>query len=87
MTYHGYGHAFYEPESSQVLRPGFYGYIDNSGCWQTIVGSTNADKVKEKGFSELEQVVKMRTTQRLWGPKISTSVVRKETTLNTGASG
>lgn len=87
MGFHGYGHAFYEPESAQVVRPGLCGYIDNSGIWQTIVDTTDAGEVNGKGFSELGSVAKMRASKRYWGPKTSDSINIKLTEVKAGTSG
>jgi hypothetical protein len=86
MTNHGYGYGFYDPESTKDVQPGLCNYVDDSGQWQTIVDLSNHGLLSKKGYSTIAAVETMSTTKRRWGPKTSSSVVRKETTLDVKAS-
>jgi hypothetical protein len=87
MTSHGYGHGFYEPESAEDVRPGLCGYIDDSGRFQTIVDLADKTAVAENGYSAIVTPDRMLTTSRRWGPKESSSVKKRETRFEAGASG
>lgn len=87
MTYHGYGHGFYEPESTKDVRSGLCGYIDDTGRWQTIIDLTKPADILKDGYTAIGAVDRMATTKRRWGPKSSSSVSRDETSLDATASG
>lgn len=86
MACHGYGHGFYEPESADDVRPGYCGYIDESGRWQTILDLSKKEEMIQAGFDEPPIAYNMPTTKRRWGPKTSSAVVGKKTHIEAGAS-
>ncbi|PVH86406.1 hypothetical protein DL98DRAFT_582971 [Cadophora sp. DSE1049] len=86
MQCHGYGHGFYEPESSDEVYPGLCGYIDESGRWQTVLDLADTTKTMEPGFTKLEIGPRMAPSKRRWDPKTSSAVIEKKTHLEAGVS-
>jgi hypothetical protein len=86
MSGHGYGYAFYEPESSNIVVPGVCGYLDENGHWNPIADLTNSVSLKENGFSAVEEVKKTPVTNRSWGPKVSEAVSYVRVDLKAKAS-
>jgi hypothetical protein len=82
-----YGYGFYEPESAFEVRPALCDYIDESGRWQSIIDLTDSEGLLWGLYSILDPTERMRPRKRYWGPKTASSVNRKETHLETGASG
>jgi hypothetical protein len=82
---HGYGHAFYEPESASVVRPGACGYLRN-GSWVPIVDLTNAQDLAAHGLTACPPLQEAPESEREWGPKISSNVRQKKIDFKANAS-
>ena len=63
MSRHGYGYAFYEPPSSNVVKPGVCGYLDENGDWNPIANLTNSISLTEKGLGCLGEVQRTPVTK------------------------
>jgi hypothetical protein len=87
MIEHGYGHAFYDPQPTDEIQPGFCGWIDDNGIWKTIVNVTNDKDVEEKGYSKLSENIELMTPRDShWGIKTSSSVTENEIEISASAS-
>lgn len=87
MRLHPYGHGFFDPQPSDVVRPGVCGYIDELGQWQPITDLANESTLHAARFSIAKTVVKFKTRKHEWGPKVSEAVRFTKVELDMGASG
>ncbi|KAK3116924.1 hypothetical protein LTR53_002220 [Teratosphaeriaceae sp. CCFEE 6253] len=74
MKRHGYGHAFYEPKSSNAVKPGAMGYIDEGGNWTPLFDLGDESACARQGFTKPRPLDRAPVDLRHWGPKVSEGV-------------
>lgn len=92
MRNHPYGYALYEPESSNILKPGVCGYLTDNGQWTPLVGNNlrvdlgDAESLRLNGLTSFENLARAAPDTRAWGPKTSRQVVGTRVDFTAGAS-
>ncbi|KAK5107390.1 hypothetical protein LTR62_001333 [Meristemomyces frigidus] len=74
MKRHGYGHAFYEPKSSSIVKPGSTGYLDEGGNWTPMLDLEDAVAYGRQGLTKPRPLERPPADSRRWGPKVSEGV-------------
>ncbi|EXU98569.1 hypothetical protein X797_008283 [Metarhizium robertsii] len=84
MSHHKLGYAFYEPESSLVVKPGSCGYIDGSGSWHPILNVASDAEAGKAGLGMIDKagVIKLAPSTRLWGPKLTETVSSRSLSMS-----
>ena len=85
LSSHGYGHALYEPVSSEELKPGFCGFFNSDKVWNPLFDLDNHDLLQQWGLSRCN-VERGKPTDRTWGPKNSAYIRETEIKLDVEAS-
>ena len=80
LSNHGYGYAPYEPISTEVIKPGSCGYINNEGAWNPIITLNDTVSLEKHGIGPCQLEWAPRSS-RSWGPKVSTAVKQRSVSL------
>lgn len=84
---HDFGHPMYEPVSSELIKVGMVGYIDQRGQWNPICDLNDDAALKERGLAPLSEKMERAPDDEdiAWGPKCSESVKGRRFDSKTGA--
>ncbi|KLU90665.1 hypothetical protein MAPG_10517 [Magnaporthiopsis poae ATCC 64411] len=87
MAYYNRGYAFFDPESSLIVKPGVCGYIDGSGSWHTLVNAASDAATKKANLGQIDRTnyYKPGPSTRIWGAMHTETVEMATVGVEAGA--
>src|SRR5450432_226518 len=86
LKHYGYGYGLFQPETTQKLRPGQCGYIDESGRWQPLLDLTDNELLVAAGYTPIDPLQRSDPDYQTWDPRVASTVKGVEVKIEGEAS-